>query len=79
MKDLWYILVLLTSIILVFLVRNGHLNPPHMTAFLLYFEEIIALLVVETKWCYRGHLEGSDDRPSPFSDVTEAEMLCFLR
>jgi len=45
---------------------------------MLYFAEIITLLVVETKRCYYGHLDRIDDRPSPFPDMTEAKMLVFL-
>jgi hypothetical protein len=68
----------------VFVVRNGHFNPPdmkaavHLSVFLLYFAEIITLLAVETKRCYHGHLDRTDDRPSPFLNMTEAEMLVFL-
>jgi hypothetical protein len=65
----------------VFLVTNGHLNPPHITAavhltcFLLYFAEIITLLVVEIKGYYHGDLDRIDDRPLSLSDVTDSEML----
>lgn len=43
-----------------------------------YFAEIVTLLVVETKRQHHGHLDRFDGRCSPFSDVTEGEMLVFL-
>jgi hypothetical protein len=46
--------------------------------FLLYFGEIITLLVMETNRYYHGHLDRTDNGPSPLPDVTEAEMLVFL-
>jgi len=49
-----------------------------LRVFLLYFAEIIALLVVETNWYYHDHLDRLDEGPSPLPDVTEAEMLVFL-
>ena len=41
--------------------------------------EIITLLVMETERHYHGHLDRIDDGPSPLLNVTEAEMLVFLR
>ena len=46
--------------------------------FLLYFAEIITLLVVENNRYYHDHLDRLDEGPSPLPDVTEAEMLVFL-
>jgi len=57
-----------------------HLNDsssPH-SVFLLYFAEIITLLVVETNRYYHDHLDRLDEGPSPQPDVTEAEMLVLL-
>ena len=44
---------------------------------LLFFAEIITLLIVETNRYYDQFLQNSDYRPSPQRVVTEAEM--FLR
>ena len=52
---------------------NASSSP--LSVFLLYFEEIITLLVVETNRYYYDHL---DQGPSPQPDVTEAEMRVFL-
>jgi len=49
-----------------------------LSVFLLYFAEIITLLVVETNRYYHDHLDRCDEGPSPQPDVTEAEMLVFL-
>src|SRR5215510_12576011 len=49
-----------------------------LSVFLLYFAEIITLLVVETNRYYHDHLDRIDEGPSPLPDVTEAEMLVFL-
>jgi hypothetical protein len=46
-----------------------------ISVLLLFFAEIITLLVVETN---RYYLQNSDDRPSPQREVTEAEMFAFL-
>ena len=46
--------------------------------FLLYFAEIITLLMVETNCYYRYYIDRLDDGPSPEPDVTEAEMFVFL-
>jgi hypothetical protein len=55
----------------------SHINDSYgpLSVFLLYFAEIITLLVVETNRHYHDHL---DEGPSPLSDVTEAKMLVFL-
>ena len=46
--------------------------------FLLYFAEIITLLVMESNTYYHDHLDRIGDRPSTLRDVTLAEMLVFL-
>ena len=48
------------------------------SVFLLYFAEIITLLVVETNRYYHAHLDRLDEGPSPQPDVTEAEIFVFL-
>ena len=53
-------------------------NSSPLSAFLLYFAEIITLVVLETNSYYRDHLDRVDERPSPQPDVTEAEMPVFL-
>ena len=60
--------------------RNGevpHINDcsSPLSVFLLYFAEIITLLVVGTNRYYHAHLDRLDKGPSPQLDVTEAEML----
>ena len=52
--------------------------PVHLRVFLLYFAEIITLLVVETNRYYHDYIDRLDDGPSPEPDVTEAEMFLFL-
>ena len=49
-----------------------------LSVLLLFFAEIITLLVVETNHYYHQFLESSDDGPSPKREVTEAEMFAFL-
>jgi len=49
-----------------------------LCTFLLYFAEIITLMVVEANSYYRDHLDRVDEGPSPQPDVTEAEMPVFL-
>lgn len=60
-------------------------EAPHVTesstplsVFLLYFAEIISLLVVETNRYYHQYLDTLDHGPSPVPDITEAEMFVFL-
>ena len=48
-----------------------------LSIFLLYFAEIISLLVVETN-SYYDYIDRLDDEPSPEPDVIEAEMFVFL-
>ena len=57
-----------------------HLNDSSspLSIFLLYFAEIITLLVVETNRYYHDHLERLDEGHLLQPDVTEAEMLVFL-
>jgi len=65
--------------------RKGHNEASHIndgssppSVFLLYFAEIITLLVVETNRYYQDCIDRLDDGPSPEPDVTEAEMFVFL-
>ena len=53
-----------------------HSTP--LSVLLLFFAEIITLLVVETKRYYDQFLLNSDDGPSPQREVIEAEMFVFL-
>ena len=53
-------------------------SPRPHSAFLLYFAEIITLLVLEANSYYRDHLDRVDEGPSPQPDVTEAEMPVLL-
>ena len=55
---------------------NDSSSPP--SGFLLYFAEIITLLVVETSRYYHQHIDRHDEGPSPLPDVTETEMIVFL-
>ena len=55
---------------------NNSSSP--LSIFLLYFVEIITLLVVETNRYYHDHLDRLDKGPLPLPDVTEADMLVFL-
>ena len=58
----------------------SHINDGSspLNVFLLYFAEIIILLVVETNRYYQDYIDGLDDGPCPEPDVTEAEMFAFL-
>jgi hypothetical protein len=49
-----------------------------LSILLVFFAEMITLLVVETNCYYHQFLDNSDDGPSPQRDVTEAEMFAFL-
>jgi len=49
-----------------------------LSVLLLFFAEIITLLVVEKNRYYDQFLQNSDDGPSPQREVTEAEMFAFL-
>ena len=46
-----------------------------LSVFLLYFVEIITLLLVETNRYYHNHLDRLDEGPSPLPYITEAKML----
>jgi len=48
-----------------------------LSVLLLFFAEIITLLVVETNRYYHQFLDNFEDRP-PQCEVTEAEMFAFL-
>jgi len=56
--------------------KNDGSSP--LNVFLLYFAEIISLLVVETNRYYQDYIDGLEDGPCPEPDVTEAEMFVFL-
>jgi hypothetical protein len=58
----------------------SHINDGSgpLSIFLLYFTEIITLLVVETNRYYHNYIDILDDRPSPLPDITEAEMFVFI-
>ena len=55
---------------------TGESTP--LSVLLLFFMEIITLLVVKTNCYYHQILENSDDGHSPEREVTEAEMFAFL-
>ena len=55
---------------------NEGYNP--LSVFLLYFAEIVTLLVGDTNRYYHDHLDRLDEGPAPLPDVTEAEMFVFL-
>ena len=58
----------------------SHINDGSspLSVFLLYFAEIITLLVVETNCYYHDYINRLDDGPFPEPDVTEAETFVFL-
>jgi len=58
----------------------SHINDGSspLSIILLYFAEIITLLVVKTNRYYQDYIDRLDDGPSPEPDVTEAEMFVFL-
>ena len=49
-----------------------------LSVFMLYFVDIITLLVVETNRYNRDYLRRLDEGLSPQPDVTEAETLVFF-
>jgi hypothetical protein len=49
-----------------------------LSIFVLYFAEIITLLVVENNRYYHNHIDRLNEGPSPLPDITEAEMRVFL-
>jgi len=58
----------------------SHINDSSspLSIFLLYFAEIITLLVVETNRYYQHYIDRLDDGLSPEPDITEAEMFVSL-
>ena len=58
----------------------AHITPAStpISVLLLYFIEIITLLVGETNCYYHQFLDSFEDGPSPQCDMTEAEMFSFL-
>jgi len=55
----------------------SHINDGSspLGVFLLYFAEIITLLVGETDHYYQDYIDRLGDGPSPEPDITEAEMF----
>ena len=51
--------------------EESHINEALLSVFILYFAEIVTLLVVDTNRYYHWGM----DRPSPQPDVTEAKMF----
>jgi hypothetical protein len=49
-----------------------------LSVFMLYFTEIVTLLVVDTNRYYHWAMDRLDNGPSPQPDVTEAKMFVFL-
>jgi hypothetical protein len=60
--------------------KASHINEGSspFSVFLLYFAEIISLLVVETNRYYHNYIDRLDVGPSLERDVTEAEMFVFF-
>jgi len=58
----------------------AHITPEStpLSVLLLFFTEIVTLLVVETNCYYHQFLDDFEDGPSPQREVTEAEMFSFL-
>jgi hypothetical protein len=58
----------------------SHINDGSspLSIFLLYFAEIITLLVVETNRYYHDYIDRLETGPSPEPDVTEPEMFVIL-
>ena len=57
----------------------SHINDGSspLSVFLLYFAEIISLLVVETNRYYQDYIDRLDDGPSPEPDIIKPKCLCF--
>jgi hypothetical protein len=55
---------------------NDRSSP--LSRFLLYFAEIITLLVVKTNRYSHDHIDRLDEGPLPLPNMTEAKMLVFL-
>jgi len=58
----------------------AHITPAStpLCVLLLFFAEIVTLLVVETNRYYYQFLDNFEDGRSPQCEVTEAEMFSFL-
>jgi len=58
----------------------AHITPAStpLSVLLLYFTEIVTLLVVQLNRYYHRFLDNFEDGPSPQHDATEAEMFSFL-
>jgi len=58
----------------------AHITPASTSlgVLLLFFAEIVTLLVVETNRYYHQFLDNFEDGPSPQHEVTEAEIFSFL-
>jgi len=58
----------------------AHVTPEFtpLTVLMLFFAEIVTLLVVETNRYYHQFLDNYEDGSSPQRHVTEAEMFAFL-
>jgi len=56
----------------------AHITPASTLVLLLFYVEIVTLLVVGTKRYYHQFLDNFKDGPSPQHEVTEAEMFSFL-
>ncbi|PNF17185.1 hypothetical protein B7P43_G06584 [Cryptotermes secundus] len=60
--------------------KAPHVNKDStpLCVFLLFFREIIHLLVEETNRYYHQYLDSLEDGPSPLPDITDSEMFLFL-
>jgi len=58
----------------------SHINDGSspLSVFLLYFAEIITLLVMKTNRYYQDYIDRLDNGPSHETDVTEAETFVFM-
>ena len=57
-------------------IEAAHFTP--LSVLVLFFTEIITLLVVETNHYYHDCLDSTDEQHHPQPDVTEAKMSVFL-
>jgi len=53
----------------------SHISEALLSVFMLYFAEIVILLVVDTNRNHHWGMDRLDDGPSPQPDVTEATMF----
>jgi hypothetical protein len=60
--------------------KATHINDGSspLSSFLLYFVEMITLLVVETNRYYHDHPDRLEEEPLPLPTMTGAKMLVFL-